>query len=82
MSLCSVLWYFRGLLYFALQYVSFIPLQESLTHLVNLFDRYLVYLLLCLVVQLHALLSTSNVISEVVMIEILPHVFQAVQQVA
>ena len=47
-------------------------MQEPLAHGVDVLDRYLVYLLLGLVVQVHPLLGTSHVVREVIVVQILP----------
>ena len=58
------------------------PLKESLSHGIYVLDRYLVYLLLGLIVQLHALLGPGHVIRKVIVVEVFPHVLQPVKEVA
>ena len=47
-------------------------MQEPLAHGVDVLDRYLVYLLLGLVVQIHPLLGTRHVVREVIVVQVLP----------
>ena len=47
-------------------------MQEPLAHGVDGLDRYLVYLLLGLVVQVHPLLGARHVVREVIVVQVLP----------
>ena len=47
-------------------------MQEPLAHGVDVLDRYLVYLLLGLVVQVHPLLGARHVVREVIVVQVLP----------
>ena len=47
-------------------------MQEPLAHGVDVLDRYLVYLLLGLVVQIHPLLGARHVVREVIVVQVLP----------
>ena len=57
-----------------------LPLKQALSHSINILDGDLVDLLLGFVVEIHRLLGAVHVVSEVVVVEILPHILHPVQQ--